>query len=75
MEIDQKVVQDCPKVLPNRSWIDPQNVKKLENLVRDRAQNDLWLTQELPRVTLKNPTEHWKISKNITTAIPPLPDG
>jgi len=53
-----KVVQGGPKVLPDRSWIDPTNVKKLENLVRDRAQNDLWLTPELPRVTLKNPTEH-----------------
>ena len=53
-----KVVQDGPKVLPDRSWIDPKNVKKLDNLVRDRAQNDLWLTSELPRVTLKIPTEH-----------------
>ena len=53
-----KVVQDCPKVLPDRSWIDAKNVKKLENLVRDRARNDLWLTPELPRVTLKTPTAH-----------------
>ena len=58
-----KIDQDSPKVLPDRSWIDPKNVKELENLVRDRAQNDLWLTPELPRVTLQIPTEHWEILK------------
>ena len=50
-----KVVQDGPKVLPDRSWIDPTKVNKLENLVRDRAQNDLCLVDPgAPPSYLKN---------------------
>ena len=57
-EHSPKVVQDGPKVFPDRSRIDPKRIKKLENLVRDRAQNDLRLTPELPQDAAEPPTDH-----------------